>query len=181
VQYLAAVQDRYRRFLDKSVRRVSEQHRISPAPQILGPVLEGIRYEPEDTPIDEMFSQLLSRSMDSERVHEAHPAYPILIKQLSADEARILAALKDQQFDLVYTRDFDRVANLFYGMHKVESDSLPRDGLIFPNNIPMYFNHLDKLGLAGCFQQGNQEPLFSDSEQRVQIGVRVRPASRSEW
>ena len=174
VQYLAAVQDRYRRFLDKSVRRVSEQHRISPAPQILGPVLEGIRYEPEDTPIDEMFSQLLSRSMDSERVHEAHPAYPILIKQLSADEARILAALKDQQFDLVYTRDFDRVANLFYGMHKVESDSLPRDGLIFPNNIPMYFNHLDKLGLAGCFQQGNQEPLFSDSEQRVQIGVRVR-------
>jgi hypothetical protein len=56
VQYLAAVQDRYRRFLDRSIRRVSEQHRISPAPQILGPVLEGIRYEPEDTPIDELFS-----------------------------------------------------------------------------------------------------------------------------
>jgi hypothetical protein len=38
----------------------------------------------------------------------------------------------------------------------------------------MYFNHLDKLGLAGIFQQGNQEPLFSDSGHQVQIGVRVR-------
>ena len=66
------------------------------------------------------------------------------------------------------------MANLFYGMHKVESDSLPRDGLIFPGNISLYFNHLDKLGLAGVFQQGNQEPLFSDSGHRVQIGVRVR-------
>ena len=64
IQYFAALQDRYRRFLDTSVRRVPEHHRIAPAPQILGPVLEGIRYEPENTPIDEMFSQLLSRSMD---------------------------------------------------------------------------------------------------------------------
>ena len=70
VQYLAALQDRYRRFLDVSIRRDPEQQRIAPAPQILGPVLEGIRYEPEDTPIDDMFSQLLSRSMDSKRVNE---------------------------------------------------------------------------------------------------------------
>lgn len=64
IQYFAALQDRYRRFLDASVRRVPEERRIAPAPQILGPVLEGIRYEPEESPIEEMFSQLLSRSMD---------------------------------------------------------------------------------------------------------------------
>jgi hypothetical protein len=38
----------------------------------------------------------------------------------------------------------------------------------------MYFNHLDKLGLAGVFQEGNQEPLFSDTQPRIQTGVRVR-------
>jgi len=59
VQLIAAVQDRYRNFLDQSVRRVPQDQRIAPAPQILGPVLEGIRYEPEGTSIDEMFSQLL--------------------------------------------------------------------------------------------------------------------------
>jgi hypothetical protein len=80
IQYLGALQDRYRKFLDTSVRRVPEHRRITPPPQILGPVLEGIRYEPADTPIDQMFSELLSRSMDSERINEAHPAYPILIR-----------------------------------------------------------------------------------------------------
>src|SRR5437016_2052486 len=59
VQLLAAWQDRYRNFLNKSVRQVPEERRISPAPQILGPVLEGVRYDPEGTTIDEMFSDLL--------------------------------------------------------------------------------------------------------------------------
>src|SRR5581483_10409542 len=88
-QVLAAYQDRLRNFLDKAVRRIPDSNRVSPAPQILGPIIEGIRYEPEGTPVDEMFSQLLSRSMDKERMDEAHPAYPILIRQLSSDEAKI--------------------------------------------------------------------------------------------
>ena len=62
IQFAAAVQDRYRDFLDRSVRRVPKEDRVPPPPQILGPVLEGIRYEPEGTPIEEMFSELLSRS-----------------------------------------------------------------------------------------------------------------------
>ena len=45
LQFLAAYQDRLRNFIDKSVRRVPEQKRVSPAPQILGPIIEGIRYE----------------------------------------------------------------------------------------------------------------------------------------
>src|SRR5260370_11638246 len=107
VQLLGALQDRFRSFIDTAVRRVPEADRISPAPQIIGPVLEGIRYEPEGTPIDQMFSELLSRSMDRTRVNEAHPAYPIIIKQLSSDEAKILNHLKGSNFDYVYTLDFN--------------------------------------------------------------------------
>jgi Abortive infection alpha len=171
LQFLAAFQDRVEKFIDRAVRRIPEQHRISPAPQVIGPVLEGIRYEPEGTPIDEMFSELLSRSMDSERVNEAHPAYPVLIRQLSEDEAKVLKSLDQQQFDYVFTRDYNASTALFSSM-KVEVDDLPRDGLTFPENIPFYFQHLDKLGLAAILQQGNQEPIFNSS--RTQIGVRVR-------
>lgn len=101
VQYIAALQDRYRRFLDTSIRRIPDERRVAPAPQILGPVLEGIRYEPEDTPIDEMFSHLLSCSMDSEHANEAHPAYPFLIRQLSSDEAKILNRLQSHEYEMV--------------------------------------------------------------------------------
>src|SRR6516165_8249097 len=159
VQLLGAIQDRYRKFLDTAVRRIPEANRISPAPQIIGPVLEGIRYEPEDTPIDQMFSQLLSRSMDRERVDEAHPAYPIIIKQLSSDEAKILNSLKSSNFDFVYTVDFDSKRQEFYGHRKVEVDELPRTELSFPKNVPFYFEHLNQLGLAGIFQISKQEPL----------------------
>lgn len=175
VQYLAALQDRFRRFLDKSVRGIPEERQISPAPQIIGPVLEGIRYEPEGTPIDEMFSELLSRSMDKERVNEAHPAYPFIIRQLSSDEARILKLLYQRQFDLVFTRDYDRATALFHG-RKVEVDEFPRDGLTFPDNLNFYFARMSQLGLAGIYQEGNQEPLFDESRQ--QIGVRVRSKYR---
>src|SRR5262252_5750093 len=80
LQFAGAYQDRLRAFIDKSIRRVLEQKRVSPAPQILGPIIEGIRYEPEDTPIDEMFSQLLSSALDADRVNEAHPAFPAIVR-----------------------------------------------------------------------------------------------------
>ena len=72
--------NRLRGFIDRSVRAVAEENRVSPAPQILGPIIEGIRYEPADTPIDEMFSRLLSCSMDSTQLNDAHPAFPLIIK-----------------------------------------------------------------------------------------------------
>jgi hypothetical protein len=145
VQALSALQDRYSKFIDRSIRQVPEQQRTPPAPQILGPVMEAIRYEPADTPIDEMFSELLSRAMDNERVNEAHPAYPFLIRQLSSDEARILAALFGRTYDRVHTSDYDRNTNLFSG-HKVEIDDLPRDNLDFPQNVSFYMTHLANLG-----------------------------------
>ena len=174
VQYLGALQDRYRTFLDKSVRRIPEQNRVSPAPQIVGPVLEGIRYEPEGTPIDEMFSQLLSRSMDSDRVGEAHPAFPIIIRQLSSDEARILKMLSESQYDFIYTSDFNEATKLFSG-REIETDTLPLEKLAFPHNVSFYREHLHYLGLAGVFQHGNQVPLCTGGRQ---TGVRVISKNR---
>jgi hypothetical protein len=175
LQFAGAYEDRLRAFIDRSVRDVPEANRVSPPPQILGPVVEGIRYEPEGTPIDEMFAKLLSCSMDSAKLGEAHPAYPTLIKQLSSDEARLLIALKDQQYDHVYTRDYNASTALFYGAPKMEIDALPRDQLVFPDNVPLYADHLNNLGFAGIFQDGNQQALFEGGQQ---TGVRVRSKYR---
>jgi hypothetical protein len=175
LQFAGAYQDRLRAFIDRAVRNVPEGNRVSPAPQILGPVVEGIRYVPEGTPIDEMFGYLLSSSMNSARTSEAHPAYPTLIKQLSSDEARILTALKAQPYDHVYTRDYNTSTGLFSGAVKMEIDALPRDKLAFPDNVPLYLDHLHNLGLAGIFQVGNQQPLM---EGGIQVGVRVHSQYR---
>jgi len=66
LQFAGAYQDRLRAFLDRAVRQVPEDRRVSPPPQILGPIVESIRYEPEGTPLDQMFQHLLSTSMDAD-------------------------------------------------------------------------------------------------------------------
>jgi hypothetical protein len=172
LQFAGAYQDRLRAFLDRAVRQVPEDRRVSPPPQILGPIVESIRYEPEDTPLDQMFQHLLSTSMDADRSKDAHPAYPLLIKQLSSDEAKIIAALKDSQFEYVHTQVYDKQTNLFHG-HQVEVDRLPRENLSFPENVDFYMQHLHQLGLAGIYQDGNQEPIFLPGT-TTQVGVRVR-------
>lgn len=136
IQFAAAYQDRVRAFIDRAVRPVPEEKRIAPPPQILGPVLEGIRYEPSDTPIDTMFQNLLSSSMDSERVMAAHPAFPMIIKQLSSDEAQILVIMKDHSYDHVHCSSYNPYTNLFYGPNQIEIDDFPKSKLRFVNNMP---------------------------------------------
>lgn len=158
VQYLAALQDRYRNFLDQSIRRVPEKQRIRPAPQILGPILEGIKYEPESTTIFEMFSQLLSRAMDRERVEEAHPSYPILIKQLSPDEALFLNLLNGKRYQFIYTYSFDSKSTMEREFN-IEMDAFPKDELQFKNNYNFYYLHLHNLGLVDRYEYKNFESI----------------------
>jgi hypothetical protein len=167
VQAVAALQDRYRRFVDTSIRRIPIERRIAPPPQILGPVIEGVRYEPEGTPIDKMYSNLLSSSMDSERVDQAHPAYPFIIRQLSSDEAKVLEAIYNAKTPLEMVRVFSVGGPV--SPDNVEKDDFPHNDLVFPENVQFYMSHLHQLGLA-VLHDHRQDPLYIEG---VQSGVRI--------
>jgi hypothetical protein len=169
VQLLGAIQDRYRRFLDAAVRRVPEANRISPSPQIIGPVLEGVRYEPEGTPIDEMFSQLLSASMDTERVRDAHPSFPLLVRQLSADEAKLLNAVFLAPKPLRLVQTFRLAGGLSFSGDTEIDELSSTDGLVFPANVAMYRDHMQQLGLLHYSVERPMEPIRTGS---VQTGGR---------
>jgi Abortive infection alpha len=178
LQFTAALQDRYVQFLDRSVRRIPEDRRILPAPQILGPVLEAIKYEPDDTLITAMYNELLAKAFDRQTAEEAHPAFAPLIKQLSLDEAIILKIiyekyLLDDHYKYQFTDDYDQSTARF-GNRKVELDELPRDDLRNPNNLSIYLEHLDKLGLAAVLQFKNPEAIFG-----IVAGARLQTGSRS--
>lgn len=164
VQLAAGLQDRFRRFVQTSVARVPIKNQVSPAPQIIGPVLEGVRYEPEGTPIDKMFSELLSTSMDSERLKDAHPSFPQIVKQISADEARMLSKISEG-FPL-------DVIQIFYltteGLSRslIESDQMTDAGVLnFPHNLGIYREHLDKLALIRWDVVSPMQPIIEDSRQ----------------
>ena len=145
IQWLAVQQDRFRSFLDGAKAQVPEQRLVYPAPQILGPILEGVRYEISDTPAFEMFQSLLARSMDSERVNEAHPSFPSIIKSLSPDEARILHHLRSGHIDVIFGTP--GIVNLeLYSENQYLLRSIIIDR---PDLTNMYMEHLFSLSLLG--------------------------------
>jgi hypothetical protein len=166
-QLAGALQDRLRAFIDSSVRRVPEPQRVSPAPQILGPVIEAIRYEPSGTELDEMFSELLSSSMDQSRLKDAHPAFPSIIRALSSDEAKLLKSLAKGPIGQISSSKLDRTKNLFEPM-VIEALQVPAD-LEYPGNARIYLEHLRQLGLVEISVTRAPEPLM---EEGIQVAVR---------
>jgi hypothetical protein len=176
LQYGAALQDRFARFLDRSVRQIPEDRRITPAPQMLGSILEAIRCEPEATPIDEMFSELLSGSMDRERVDSAHPAFVEIIKQLSSDEAVLLASLIEGPRRWHYRALLNAEKHWFYGREPL-LDERPMDRLVKPQSFELYMLHVGNLGLAAYYDAKAQEPEYEQTPQR-QVGDVIYPTSK---
>lgn len=108
IQIAGVAQDRFRRFINKARDKVPKSRQAMPAPQIIGPILEGIRYEPEDTSIEEMFAELLASAMEQERISSTHPAFPQIITQLSSDEAVLLKAIAERPCRRHYRHPLDR-------------------------------------------------------------------------
>lgn len=86
-QALVATGSKLKRIVGRIEERVPEDRLIAAPPEIAGPVLEGIRYLNEGSPLFEMFEQLLISACDRDALDNVHPAFPEVIKQLSAQEA----------------------------------------------------------------------------------------------
>ena len=90
IDYLAAKQDRWQKFLEKVAAGTDSEKLVNAHPQITGPVIEGMAYVDEDSIIGEMFVSILRKAIQSDTQDQAHPAFPRVIQQLSDDEAIIL-------------------------------------------------------------------------------------------
>ena len=115
----------------------------------------------------ELFEELLARSIDSERIEEAHPSFIHIISQLSRDEAIILVELKKNDFDIVDTLDLDHENNRFVNL-KIEKNTIPKDKLYYSDQVNMYYSHLESLSLVS-WPVFKQDPISNGSRQ---IGVR---------
>jgi hypothetical protein len=166
IQLAAMAQDRFRRFVRNAVDRVPIENRVTPPAQIVGPVLEAIRYEPEGTPVEEMFSELLSTSMDEHKIKDAHPAIALIIKQLSGDEANILRAIASAPRLLQLVARFELRADGLV-TSSVERNEIPTEGLVFPENVEMYRDRLERLGLIRFDALKPMEPIVDDDGKQI--------------
>ncbi len=174
IDYLATQQDRFQRYLKRVDDKVPEEQQINAHPQIAGPVMDGLKYLEEESVITEMFLNLLARAIDQERVNEAHPAFANIINQLSPDEAKILYYFERKQYNLKQSSTLNRSSNTF-GPRTTLSNEFPIEKLMYPQNYFMYIDHLHSLNLAGIWQNGNQQPTYTNGQQN---GVLITSTTR---
>lgn len=160
-QLTGALQDRLERHIERAVRQVPEQRRIEPVESIAFPVVEKLRFQPENDPITELYVQLLSRAMDGERVGEAHPAFFSVISQLAPDELIFLQDFTGRDETLIMSPVGQKIypdpawrnsrldkAELSTEIRKqVEDGTFRYEALNQPELFPVYQEHLQHLGL----------------------------------
>jgi hypothetical protein len=116
-------------------------------------VLDALRYVDDSGIIAEMYLNLLARAMDKQRVTEAHPAFPEIIRQLSRDEAMMLYKLKLKEYAyirwnrIVGAEDSYPYKKLGEIEEKIIENEFPVLELFFPANFALYVEHLAHLNL----------------------------------
>ena len=165
-QYAATLQDRLDKYFHKVRNDVPNERQIDSPPMIAGPIIERLRYLEENNHLTELFLNLLARSIDKERINEAHPAFIHIIDQLSPDEAIILFELKSKDIKVVDTMDYDDEKNIFFNRQIIDG-GFPVEKLTFPANFNIYYNHLESLSLIS-WPMEKQDPII---ENNVQTGL----------
>lgn len=166
IQYLAAKQDRLEIFFKKIAEKVPEERRIPAPASIAGPVFEKLKFLEPESPLTELYLNLLARAIDKERSNEAHPAFIQIISQLSPDEAMFMYLLKDSKFKFVEYLDYDRTINKFLN-HRWIVDPFPYENLTYPQNFHIYRLRLESLTLI-TWPVIDQKPVHTEG---VQTGL----------
>lgn len=146
IQLLAAYQDRLSRHLEKVRNSVKEENQIEAPSSISGPVIEKLKYLEDDNYLTRLYLNLLSRSIDKERVDQAHPAFCHIIEQLSSDEAYILYFAKSEPLEIITI--YPPIKGDILTLSGTPQLPVTAAGKVtFPHHLNMYLQHLESLAI----------------------------------
>ena len=146
IQLAASYQDRLARYFEKVRNAVPEERQIAAPASISGPIIDRLKYVEDDSYLAGLYLNLLTRSIDKERINEAHPAFLSVIEQLSPDEAFLIHNIGQRAIILRFKWEYNKIKKSFYGKTWLDNP-LPVHELIFPDNYDMYISHLVSLNI----------------------------------
>lgn len=85
--------EKFREQLDQSIDEIPDDKKLEPSLQTTAQALENSKYCVSSEILREMFTKLISGSMNSDTASLAHPSFPEILKQLSPSDALLLQDL----------------------------------------------------------------------------------------
>ncbi len=79
--------------VNKKINKIPEEKRKSPEPEIAIPLLQALSYTANNETLREMYINLLSNSMDLDKINIVHPSFVEIIKQMNSLDAKVFEML----------------------------------------------------------------------------------------
>ncbi|UFT92951.1 DUF4393 domain-containing protein [Pectobacterium carotovorum] len=121
---------------------------VTPKPNVAVPAIEALRYTANDESLSDLFAGLLASAMDKNKAYKAHPAFVEIIKQLTADEAKIITLMKEKKsiplIDVVIVNNQDHGESVAFSNL---SSFIYEGGLEHSKLFSSYIYNLCRLGL----------------------------------
>jgi hypothetical protein len=86
----AYFEDNFPEEMAAKTANIPDENFVPPPPSIAVPAMQALSYSFEEPDLKELYLNLLATATDNRRATDAHPAFAEIIKQISADEARVL-------------------------------------------------------------------------------------------
>lgn len=136
-------------------RRVSEKLQNIPAEQIVvpplnivGPLVEALRFVGDDEVLRELYANILANAMDSNTTNLAHPSFIEILKNLSSDEALLLKAFIESNSYPIIDIQVSEEVRQGYEPAIASFGLFHKDfGLKNEDLLPNYLENLCRLGL----------------------------------
>lgn len=163
LRYEQRMADVRRRLLDKHADTPPERLQEIAA-SIAGPTVEALRYIGDDEELREMFATLLATAADRATAPNAHPAFADIIRQLTADEARVLGVLAAEPhrswpvIHLVGRRKGDP-ADKYWVVCRSQSFLDDLACVTYSQSMPTYLDNICRLGLAEMPSTSHVDPV----------------------
>lgn len=121
----------------------------SPDLAVAGPALELLRYTGHNEALSEMYANLLASSMGKETASQAHPGFVEVIRNLSSDEAKLLAYIhKEKAVPVVDIRREKRDNSGGHRVHEIVGTYVDDAGCEYQDLGAAYMVNLERLGLV---------------------------------
>lgn len=147
LQVTAAFQDRFAGMLKRMAERVPEDRQIEPPAEVVGPVIENMRYLDDRSELWKLYEEMLTRAIDRDKTESIHPAFVSIVKQLTDDEVKII--------DAIYRNPAEFVTNFELNQHQKKFFFKSRQNLNLHDlslrnqaQFELYAQHLIALGMA---------------------------------
>lgn len=132
----------------KKLEKIPVENIQTPDPAVAGPALESLRYTGHKESLSELYANLLASSMDSETAKNAHPGFVEIIRNLSADEAKVLTFLfKEEAAPIIDIRRKEKIRGTGASVRELVCTISFDSGCEHHNLVGSYLINLERLGL----------------------------------